>query len=105
MHCFDPFSHLANSQVIARISETCGKRGILLKPFFDDAAQVRVSQNTVQTVVRSTLMQFHAAACAGAWLTHIHKCAYVHTQRTQTYTYTHISYACRMTTVPSCTGT
>ena len=27
--------------MMARISETCAKRGILLKPFFDDAAQVR----------------------------------------------------------------
>jgi hypothetical protein len=26
---------------MGRVSEVCAKRGILLKPFFDDAAQVR----------------------------------------------------------------
>lgn len=27
------------ADIVARISEICGKRGVLIKPFFDDAAQ------------------------------------------------------------------
>jgi hypothetical protein len=52
-------------EVMARISNTCDKRGILLKPFFDDAAAVRV-QDAAQGPARVCARTLCCTARGGA---------------------------------------